>query len=86
MGAHRAQNQEGLVEFVEGRGYHITNIWMYSGHTWDQLTEGKMAHEYADRILSCIDVLVDGPWVQSLYDITLRFRGSSNQRLDVLKH
>ena len=54
---------------------------MYSGHTWDQLTEGKWHTEYTDRILSCIDVLVDGPWVQSLHDITLRFRGSSNQRL-----
>ncbi len=34
-----------------------------------------------DRILACLNVLVDGPFVQELHDITLRFRGSSNQRL-----
>ena len=32
-------------------------------------------------MLACIDVLVDGPFVLALKDITLRFRGSSNQRL-----
>ena len=69
------ENQEGLVEFVEKvrATYPQKSIWMYSGHTWDQLTEGKWHTEYTDRILSCIDVLVDGPWVQSLHDITLRF-------------
>ena len=77
------ENQEGLVEFVEKvrATYPQKSIWMQSGHTWDQLTEGKWHTEYTDRILSCIDVLVDGPWIQSLHDITLRFRGSSNQRL-----
>ena len=34
-----------------------------------------------DRLLSCIDVLVDGPFVEELKDITARFRGSSNQRV-----
>ncbi len=37
------ENQEGLVEFVEKvrATYPQKSIWMYSGHTWDQLTEGK---------------------------------------------
>ena len=34
-----------------------------------------------DRLLDTLDVLVDGPFVQDKHDITLRFRGSSNQRL-----
>lgn len=37
--------------------------------------------EVTARLLQCIDVLVDGPFVQDLKDIRLRFRGSSNQRL-----
>lgn len=36
-------------------------------------------------MLSLLDVLVDGPFVESLKDITLRFRGSSNQRLIDMK-
>ena len=57
--------------------------WLYSGFTWEQLVDGpSRAHsELVPRILACLDVLVDGPFVQDLKDITLRFRGSSNQRL-----
>ena len=77
------ENQEGLVDFLERvkEMYPAKTIWLYSGHTWEELTQGKWHLAYTDRILSCLDVLVDGPWVQSLHDITLRFRGSSNQRL-----
>ncbi|MCR5413254.1 MAG: radical SAM protein [Kiritimatiellae bacterium] len=37
--------------------------------------------EFTDEILAMTNVLVDGPFVESLKDISLRFRGSSNQRL-----
>ena len=58
------------------------DIWMYSGRTWEQLTgDGDHASPDMDRVLACLDVLVDGPFVQDLYDISLRFCGSSNQRL-----
>ena len=47
-----------------------------------ELVDGGRHHtEFTDRLLACVDVLVDGPFVQDLHDITLRFRGSSNQRL-----
>ena len=77
------ENQAGLVDFVERvrTEFPEKSIWMFSGHTWDQLTQGKWHTDVTDRILSCVDVLVDGPWQQQNYDITLRFRGSSNQRL-----
>ncbi len=81
-------NQEGLVAFVERVRDEFPResgktIWCFTGDTWDvELVDGGRHHtEFTDRILRCVDVLVDGPFVQDLHDITLRFRGSSNQRL-----
>ena len=82
------ENQEGLVAFVERVRDEFPResgktIWCFTGDTWDRelVTGGRHHTEVTDRLLSCVDVLVDGPFVQSLHDITLRFRGSSNQRL-----
>lgn len=81
------RNQAGLVDFVERvrarfpRGCGKT-IWCFTGDTLDELMPGgRHRTEVTDRLLDCIDILVDGPWVQELYDITLRFHGSSNQRI-----
>lgn len=52
-------------------------IWCYTGFTYEQIASSS--HLY--RILPLIDVLVDGPFVESLRDISLLFKGSSNQRL-----
>lgn len=70
-------------------------IWIYSGYTFEQITgtDDKFKHittpesiTNCKEILNNIDVLVDGPFVQDLYDITLKYRGSSNQRIiDVKK-
>ncbi len=59
------------------------NVWAYSGFTWEQLTQGpSRAHtNHVMQMLSMVDVLVDGPFVLEQKDITLRFRGSSNQRI-----
>lgn len=84
------ENQTGLVDFLERvrdrfprGGTGEKSIWMYSGHTWEQLAPGGAWNlgEVTDRILDTLDVLVDGPFVQDKYDITLRFRGSANQRI-----
>nr|WP_302599817.1 anaerobic ribonucleoside-triphosphate reductase activating protein [uncultured Cellulosilyticum sp.] len=52
-------------------------IWIYSGYTFEQIIEDskKLA------LLEQCDVLVDGPFIESLKDICLKFRGSSNQRI-----
>ena len=42
---------------------------------------GRIYTPYTDRMLSCIDILVDGEFIQELKDISLQFRGSSNQRI-----
>ena len=74
------ENQEGLVEFVERVRKEFPRscgktIWCFTGDTWDrELVAGGRHHtEFTDRLLACIDVLVDGPFVQDLHDITLRF-------------
>jgi len=59
-------------------------IWIYSGYTWEELTDkdNKRCHgEDIDAILSMTDVLVDGEFMLDKKDLMLRFRGSSNQRV-----
>lgn len=55
-------------------------IWIFSGFTYEQLKSRKM-DTTTSLILTTIDVLVDGKFVQDLYDPRLLFRGSSNQRI-----
>ncbi len=58
------------------------NVWCYSGFTFDELIgESRARTEYTDELMSLIDVLVDGRFIFAEKDITLRFRGSGNQRL-----
>ena len=58
------------------------DIWIYSGYTWEDIIKSNTLKE----ILKYTDVLVDGAYVDKLRDISLAFRGSSNQRIiDVQK-
>lgn len=55
------------------------NVWLYTGYTLEELEQRQ---DVADsEILSVTDYLVDGPFIQEQRDITLAFRGSSNQRI-----
>ena len=58
-------------------------MWCYSGFTWQQLTGGQARCRtgLTDELLAMLDVLVDGPFLLEEKDISLRFRGSRNQRL-----
>ena len=53
------------------------NIWLYTGFTIEYLKKNSKYNE----ILENIDVIVDGPFIEEKKDLTLRFRGSSNQRI-----
>ena len=79
------ENQRVLVPFLRRlrQTYPKKNIWGFSGCTYEELrTEGHSHHcEVTEERLALRDVLVDGRFVQELADISLRFRGSSNQRL-----
>ena len=59
------------------------NVWCYSGYTLDQLIDRN--DEETNKCLNEIDVLVDGRFVEKKKDPTLKFRGSSNQRILDLK-
>ena len=57
------------------------NVMTYSGYTWEVLREKARSDEGVRKLLTITDILVDGPFVESKRDITLRYRGSSNQRI-----
>ncbi len=86
------ENQKVLVPFLVmfHERFPNKNVWCYTGFTLEQiLGEGepksRAATEIAKEMLTLIDVLVDGPFVEELHSITLKFRGSSNQRVIDIK-
>ena len=84
------QNQEVLVKLLKEvrERYPEKTVWCYSGYLFDRelLSESRARCGYTDEMLSMIDVLVDGRFVEAKKDIRLVFRGSSNQRIiDVKK-
>ena len=82
-------NQEGLYPFLMRTKTEIKNknVWCYTGYLFEDLLKGGKAHFlHTDEILSCIDVLVDGKFILEQKNISLKFKGSENQRIiDVKK-
>ena len=78
-------NQRALLPFLKRvrAAYPDKTIWCYSGYTLesDLLSESRARCEVTDEMLSCIDVLVDGEFIEEQKNISLAFRGSENQRL-----
>ena len=77
------KNQPYILEFIK---YFKTksnkSIWIYTGYNYEKdLLKGRANTEYTNEILSLINVLIDGPFIESLKDPMLKFRGSSNQRI-----
>ena len=79
------QNQPALVDLLRQVKAHYPNksIWSFSGYLFDRdILPGKLGDPTVTReFLSYLDVLVDGPFVESKKNLSLRFRGSENQRL-----
>ena len=63
--------------------YPQKTIWAFTGFTYEELRtpEARPCCPETEELLSLLDVLVDGRYVEELKDISLRFRGSANQRL-----
>ena len=84
------KNQKELLPLLRRVREECPNksIWCFTGFTLDceLWKEGSYPRcEYTDEMLSLIDVLIDGRFVKRLHDISLRFRGSSNQRVIDMK-
>lgn len=82
------ENQAALLPFIKRvrEAYPEKSIWMYSGYYIGRLLNGdKYVSEVTDKIFESIDVLVDGPYEEENKDITLQYRGSSNQTVWDLK-
>ena len=79
------RNQGAIVELLRQikAKYPEKSIWAFSGYLFDKdILPGKLGDPAITReYLSYLDVLVDGPFIQSRKNLTLRFRGSDNQRL-----
>ena len=80
------ENQRALVPFLRRvrQTFPRKTIWCYTGFVLEDelLREGSHPRcEVTDEMLSLLDVLVDGRFVEALKDISLPFRGSSNQRI-----
>ena len=68
--------------------YPTKQVWLYTGYTWEEIFSEDVVAGFNNHMLavSLCDVLVDGRYIHELRDYTLKFRGSSNQRvIDVPK-
>ena len=83
------ENQAVLAPFLERLKNELPekDIWCWTGYVYEKdLLDGCRKHtEFTDRMLNCIDVLVDGPFIQEERNLMLQFRGSNNQRILRLK-
>lgn len=79
------ENQVALAPFMERlrAAYPDKSFWCYTGYSFDRdLLSGKIGDlDTVMRILKCLDVLVDGRFVESLKDLNAKFRGSTNQNI-----
>ena len=83
-------NQQGLLPLLRSvkEKYPEKSVWCYTGYLYDKdiLQDFCKKWQETEEMLSYLDVIVDGEFVEELKDISLRFRGSSNQRIiDVKK-
>lgn len=86
------ENQQALLDFLTEfkARFANKNVWCYTGFTYEEImgtkAESRCFTDISKQLLSRIDILVDGRFVEKLKDIRLKFRGSSNQRIiDVQK-
>lgn len=79
------ENQEALMPLLRKMKEKCPDkdIWAYTGYILDEdfIPGGRKYTQWTEEMLSMIDVLVDGPFIQAKKNLSLKFRGSSNQRV-----
>lgn len=86
------QNVQNVLKIVDEIrvSYPTKNIWLYTGYTWEQImhpvitdinSEQLKMLQMRKELVSKCNVLIDGRYVDELRDISLHWRGSSNQRV-----
>lgn len=83
------ENQAALLPFLKRvrERFPQKSIWCYSGYELEYLLDKNYpVYPVTRELLTCLDVLVDGKFVESLKNLNLRFRGSENQRILDVKH
>lgn len=83
------ENQRGIIGLIRKFKEKFPNktIWCYTGFTYDEdlLPGGKRYCEVTDELLDAIDTLVDGRFILEKRNISLKFKGSENQRIIDMK-
>lgn len=79
------QDKDEMIYFLKKVRENLSkskDIWLFSGYTFEEILKSEDMKD----VISYVDVLVDGRFMERLKDLTLKFRGSSNQRIiDVKK-
>lgn len=85
------ENQVELLPFLREfkSRFPDKTVWLYTGNLYEELTSGVGNHEkcldITEELLSLIDILVDGRYIEEEKQLGLRFRGSANQRIIDMK-
>ncbi len=80
LGGDPLDNIDGILPLLEEyrQVFGMTKtIWLWTGYTFDEI----LKDEFKSRVLPYIDVLIDGPFIEDCKDITLKYKGSTNQRV-----
>ena len=82
LGGEPFQNEVDLLQVLRDIKKEVQkDIWIFSGYTYEEI----LRDDNKKKLLEECDVLVDGRFVEALKDLSLRFRGSSNQRIIDIK-
>lgn len=76
MCAENLNNTNRIIKEIR-EAFPAITIYLWSGYTYEELVKNPIAKDTLDQV----NYLIDGPYIDSLRDITLRLRGSSNQRV-----